>query len=158
MFTASMVLIMSAAMFMFYLQAICQRVLRREFAESYFQSVVNINRLAFPSVRSEVESLGSPRDFASLRTALQCDFAALTYLLKNTNNASRRYGSEDRLLMAYFRVMFLSLTLRHTFKLSEKSAVVKLTSVLQYFSNVVGQRTSALRLGNLATADYTANS
>ncbi len=154
MITASLILIMSVALFFFYFQVTCQKVLRREFAHNYFQSVVNVNRLAFPALRNSAEN---STNFASLRTALACDFSALTYLLKHANNVSRGYGLEERLLMVYFRLIFFCLTLRHLLRLREKPAILKLTAVLQYFSNVVGQRIGELRLGNLAASDYLLN-
>jgi hypothetical protein len=154
MILASLILMISAGLFMFYLETICQRVLRREFEYTYFTSVVNMNRLAFPTVRSEVEKLDSAGDYPGLRAALRGDYTALTYLLKHSNNSNLRVAPEERLLMAYFRAMMFFLTLCHFLKLSEKPAIIKLTSILQYFSNVIGLRMSELRLGNLTASDY----
>lgn len=156
MFMASLILILSAAMLMFYLQATCQKILRREFEHGYFQSVVNLNRLAFLAIQRELEHQDAPQDYEGLRASLRCDLTALTYLLKHANNASGGFAAEERLLVAYFRVMLFSLTLRHTFGLRQKPAIMKLTSILQYFSNVLGQRMCELRLGNLAASDYLA--
>jgi hypothetical protein len=36
----------------------------------------------------------------------------------------------------------------------ENKAILKLTSVLQYFANVVGQRVNAAKFGNLTASDY----
>ncbi len=154
MFMASLVLILSAAMFMFYLQAICQKILRRQFEHSFFKSVVNANRLAFPAIRMEAEGEGRLASYAEARTALKCDYSTLTYLLKHANNINSTFAAEERLLMAYFRAVFFSLTVRRFLGLKETPALMKLTAILQYFSNVVGQRTGQLRLGNLAASDY----
>jgi hypothetical protein len=79
---------------------------------------------------------------------LENDFLALTYLLKNAVNVDQRYSREERLLMLYFRLVFASLITRHWLRVHEKSAILKLTAILQYFANVVGQRVSNARFAN----------
>jgi len=85
---------------------------------------------------------------------LKCDFLALTYLLKNAVNVDQRYSREERLLMLYFRLVFASLITRHWLRVREKSAILKLTAILQYFANVVGQRVDTVRFANLTASDY----
>ncbi len=154
MFLASLILIISTALFLFYFQATCQKILRRKFDQEYFLSIVNANRLEFPSVRKALEEFDEPVDYARHRMTLKCDFLALTYLLKNAANVHQRYTREDRLLIAYFRVIFYMLVVRHWLRLREKPAILKLTAILQYFANVVGQRVNLVRFGNLAPSDY----
>ena len=50
MFMAALILIVSTGLFFFYLQVLCQKILRRQFAQEFSQSIVNANRLEFPSV------------------------------------------------------------------------------------------------------------
>jgi len=157
MILAALILILSTAMFFFYFQVTCQKVLRRQFDREYFQSIVNANRLEFPSWRKSLEEFGAPVDYPRLRMMLKCDFLALTYLLKNAANVNQRYSNEERLLILYFRWQFLSLAVRRLLKVGEKKAVLRLTSVLQYFANVVGQRVNTVRFGNLTAADYLLN-
>jgi hypothetical protein len=88
---------------------------------------------------------------------LRCDFLALTYLLKNAANVNQRYTYDERLLILYFRWQFLSLAARRLLRLGENTAILRLTSVLQYFANVVGQRVNAVKFGNLTAADYLLN-
>jgi hypothetical protein len=157
MILAALILILSTAMFFFYFQVTCQRILRREFDREYFQSIANANRLEFPSLRKSLEDFGPPVDYPRLRMMLKCDFLALTYLLKNAANVNQRYSNEERLLILYFRWHFLSLAVRRLLKVGEKKAILRLTSVLQYFANVVGQRVNTVRFGNLTAADYLLN-
>jgi hypothetical protein len=157
MILAALILILSTALFFFYFQVTCQKILRRQFDREYFQSIANANRLEFPSLRKSLEEFGAPADYPRLRMMLKCDFLALTYLLKNAANVSQRYSREERLLILYFRWQFLSLALRRLLKVGEKKAILKLTSVLQYFANVVGQRVNTIRFGNLTAADYLLN-
>jgi len=157
MILAALILILSTALFFFYFQVTCQKILRRQFDREYFQSIVNANRLEFPSLRKSLEEFGAPVDYPRLRMMLKCDFLALTYLLKNAANVNQRYSNEERLLILYFRWQFLSLAVRRLLKVGEKKAVLRLTSVLQYFANVVGQRVDTVKFGNLTAADYLLN-
>ena len=56
MFLASAILLFSVALFFFYLQATCEKVLARQFGQEYFQSIVDANRLEFPYVRKVLAS------------------------------------------------------------------------------------------------------
>ena len=151
---AAFILISSTALFFFYLQAACQRALNTKFEQEYFRSIVNANRLEFLSLRKELEEYGHAVDYGRLRMTLKCDFLALTYLLKNAANVNQSYSRDESLLMFYFRALFVIVAARRIFRLSEKKAVLKLTAILEYFANVVGQRVSQYRFGNLAPSDY----
>jgi hypothetical protein len=157
MILASLILIVSTALFLFYLQATCQSILRRQFKQEYFQSIVHANRLEFPSVRKALEEYDGPADYGRFRMTLKCDFLALTYLLKNAANANQRYTWEERLLILYFRAIYLFMIFRHGLRLREKHTIMNLTTILQYFANVVGQRVNLVRFGNLAPSDYLLN-
>ena len=157
MIVAALVLILSTALFFFYFQVTCQKILRRQFDREYFQSIANANRLEFPSLRKSLEEFGTPVDYSRLRMMLKCDFLALTYLLKNAANVNQRYSHEERLLILYFRWQFLSLAVRRLLRVGENKAILKLTSVLQYFANVVGQRVNAAKFGNFTASDYLLN-
>jgi hypothetical protein len=154
MLVAVLILILSAAMFFFYFQAACQRILRREFDREYFAPIVNANRLEFPSVRKAIEDFSAPLEYTRFRMMLKCDYLALTYLLKNAANANHRYSGEDRLLMVYYRLVTFSLSLRHLLRLGERQAILRMTSVLEYFGNVVGRRVNLAKLGDLSASDY----
>jgi len=154
MIVASMILVISVALLLFYVQAACQKILARQFDEAYFQSIVDANRLEFPFVRKALEEFDTPVDYPWVCMTLQCDYLALTYLLKNAANAKQRYTREERLLILYFRALFFSLFALHLFKLSERPAILKLTQVLQHFADVVGQRVNQVRFGDLNASDY----
>ena len=157
MFMAALILILSTALFFFYLQSVCQKVLRRRFEENYYQAIVNANGLEFPSVRKALAEFGNPVEYPRLMMTLKCDFLALTYLLKNAANVNQRYTYEERLLIFYFKWVFVSLITRHWLRLKETPAALKLTAILEYFANVVGERVNTVRFGNLTASDYLLN-
>jgi hypothetical protein len=149
-----LILAVSAGLLFFYLQTACQKILRRQFEEEYFQSIVKANRLAFAEIRVALDKGRRPFEYSRLHTALRCDFLTLAYMLKNAANPRQHFSGEERLLMAYFRCLMLALSVRHWFRLQERATVLKLAKVLEYFANVVGQRVSGVRFGNLSATDY----
>ena len=157
MFLPPLILVVSTGLLFFYLQAVCPKLLRRRFTQEFYQRIVNANRLEFPSVRKAIEDFGSPVEYSRLTVTLKCDFLALTYLLKNAANVYQRYSYEERLLILYFKLLYVSLVTRHWLRLRETSAALKLTTILQYFSNVVGERVNTVRFGNLKASDYLLN-
>jgi len=157
MFVLPLIVVVSTGLLFFYLQAVCPKLLRRRFTQEFYQRIVNANRLEFPSVRKAIEDFGSPVEYSRLTVTLKCDFLALTYLLKNAANVYQRYSYEERLLILYFKLLYVSLVTRHWLRLHETSAALKLTTILQYFSNVVGERVNTVRFGNLKASDYLLN-
>jgi hypothetical protein len=153
MFISALILILSMAFFFFYLQATCQRILRQQFDQEYYLRIVNANLLEFPTVRRALGDSNAPVDFARLRTMLECDFLAVTYLLKNAANVNQRYSRKERLLIFYFRLVFASLITRHWLRVREDTAIMKLTVILQYFANLVGQRVNTLTFAILTDSD-----
>jgi hypothetical protein len=145
---STMILVSSVALALFYFQATCENILNREFDGVRLKSVANAVRLEFLFVRKEMEEAkGRPIDYRWVSMALKCDYLALTYLMRNTGTYSRW----ERLLILYFRVLFLVVSAQHLLKLNEKRAILKLTTILNHFTSIVGERTGATQL-SLATA------
>ena len=157
MILAVLILILSTAMFFFYFQATCQKILRTQFDREYFRSIAKAHGLEFLGLRTSLSNAGAAVDYRQLCNALKCDYLALTYLLRNVANAKQRYSNRERLLMVYFRWLFVSLAARRLVNLGEKRAILRLTSILQYFANVVGQRAETVAFATLPAADYLPN-
>jgi len=150
------ILALSMAIFLFFFQTACEKILHRQFEREYFLSIANVIRLEFPSLQRALAEPGATLDYSRLPRMLKCDFNALTYLLKNTAGASQRCSWEERLLMLYFRWQLISLAARRILKVDEKKAALKVASILHYFANLVGQRVNAAGFGGLQ-ADYFAS-
>jgi len=148
---SAVIFIVSAALFLFYLQATCQKVLRREFDQPYFESIVRAYRLEFLSVRKAVQEAHAALDHRGIREMLQADFQTLNYLMKSA--VKRRCSPEERLLMLYFKTLFFSLGVRQAVGLRGRKPAQKLTVVLQYFANVVGQCADPRQYATFAPSD-----
>lgn len=132
MFGSIAVLIISTALLLFYIQATCHRLLERRFERPYFQPVVSTYRLEFLSLREA----GVQADAALVRTILEGDLLTLTCLM------TQGYSRGERVLLLYFWCVFCSLRIRQGLGLRQQAAVSKLTNILQYLSNVVGEHTA----------------
>lgn len=133
------ILILSTALFIFYVQTLCEKILRREFSRAYFQDVLNALDLEFPRLRMAVLDNANV-SYPQVRLALKSDYLTLTYLMKNGNPERRNFSRHEKLLITYFRALLLILPLRCAFHFHERQAVLKLTAILYHFANLVGER------------------
>lgn len=136
---AFLILVFSCALFFFYVQAVCERALRREFSRMYFREIVNAVQLEYPRYCAASASEGR-LEYSSARHALKCDFFTLSYLMKNSDPKRLRRSGVDKLLSLYFRLLFACLPICHVFRFKEEKAVLKLGAMLQYFANQVGEK------------------
>lgn len=149
MISAIAILILSTALFFFYIQTLCEQILRREFSRAYFRDVLEAIDLEFPRVRRAL-SASAPVNYHQMRLALKCDFLTLTYLVKNGNPKQRRLSWQEKLLVIYFRLTLYWLALRHVFGFREKDSFLKLTIILHHFANLVGERVSWMSAADMA--------
>jgi len=150
MFLSAVILMLLTGLLGFWFQADCRRILNRPFAQEYFQPVVSVHRFEFLLIRNASDDFAQPTEFFRLTSALKCDFLGLTYLLKHTANFKQSYTCEEFRLILYFRVLFAFLVTGHLLRWRERPALMKLTSILLYFANVVGERVNRSRFENLA--------
>jgi hypothetical protein len=144
---ATMILVVSLALGLLYLQATCQGILRREFDPERLKSIADAYRLEFLFVRREMEHGESPVDYRWVRMALKCDYLALSYLVKNA--ASTSYSGRERLLSVYFKALLVVLSVSHALRLNEKPTILRQTAVLNYFANVLGERVGKVQFSTL---------
>jgi hypothetical protein len=154
MVSTTLVLIGSLALLLFYLQQACEAILRRRFEDPLPDPIVDANRLEFPFVRKAIEEFDAPVDYSRFRVQLKCDYLALTYLLRNAANQRHRLSRPERMLAAYFGTLYGLLTLVHLFGMPEKAIFLKMTAVLEYFANVLGERIKQVRFGELTASEY----
>lgn len=133
------ILIFSTALFIFYIQTLCEKVLRREFSRAYFQDILNTIDLEFPRLRQAILN-NADVSYPQIQLLLRSDYLTLTYLMKKGNPERGHFSWHERLVIGYFRVLLLVLPIRYAFHYQERQAVIKLTCILHYFANLVGER------------------
>lgn len=148
MVSSIIILVLSTALFFFYLQTLCEKILSREFSRAYSQDVLSVIDLEFPRLLQAM-SANAAISYKQIRSALECDFFTLRYLVKNGDPKRRRLSWQERLLVNYFRALMLILPLRYTFHLRERQSVMKLTRILYHFANLVGERVTTFNGSNM---------
>jgi hypothetical protein len=133
------ILLFSTALFIFYIQTLCEKILRREFIRPYFQDVLNAIDLEFPRLREAILN-NADIGYAQIKLAIKSDYFTLTYLMKKGNPKQSQFSWHERLLIGYFRILLLILPIRYAFHFHERNAVIKLTTILHHFTNLVGER------------------
>lgn len=143
-----LIAVLSGALFFFYIQAVCEKVLRREFSRPYFEDVLKAMPLEYPSILAAL-SQGSSLEYSNACLALKCDFMTLAYVLKNGDRACSSLSRRERALFLYFRFLLFCLPIRNALNLHEQEAVLKLSTMLQFFANLVGERLTVTAVGSL---------
>jgi hypothetical protein len=143
MVTSILILIASAALLLFYVQATCERILGRTFENLLLDLIVEANRLEFLGLKQALTDPNSKIDFQVCRAQLENDCDALTHLLKHAANGSGRFSARERLLTLYFRALSVVVNV------GGRPVLLKMTAVLEYFANVVGERIQGARFANV---------
>lgn len=141
MIVSILILVFSTALFLFYVQTLCESVLRREFSFPYFEEIVKAIQLEYPRVRDSVAS-NTSLDYSDTRLALECDFMTLSYLLRKCDRTRQHLSWHEKMLLRYFRFQLFSMSVRHALKLQERGTVLRSVTILQHFANLVGERFS----------------
>jgi len=141
-----MFLISSAAVGLFYLQATCESILRREFDHVRLRSFANSCRLEFFFVVKEIEESGGVVDNRRVRAALKCDYLALTFLLKN---AAGTGSGRERILMVYFRVLFFVASVQQLAGVKGERVIEKLSNILRHFAGLLSEQAHQIQFDNL---------
>lgn len=134
---------MSGAMLVFWLRSASQSVLRQRFEQDFSPEVAEANQLEFLVIRKALA--GAPEgigDHRNVLAALEQDYQALCYLLRNAATVHvGRYSRSERLLILDFKLLALWVRLSPGLGFQGwRSGLLEMTTILQYFGNVVGQR------------------
>ena len=152
-----LIFVISVALLLFYLQAACERIIGREFEESLAQPVIEGNKLSFLQIRRALENGDAPVDCARFQVQLRGDFAALVHLLCSAGTGRRRLSSAERTGAIYFRALSALSAVCQLFGIDARSLLLKMTSVLEFFANLLGERTRRVRFGRLTPAEQTSS-
>ncbi|MGH9863319.1 MAG: hypothetical protein ACRD35_07845 [Candidatus Acidiferrales bacterium] len=142
-FVSVSILVISMAMLVLWLRSASQSVLRRRFEQDYSAEVAEANQLEFLTIRRALSSVPEEvADYRGMLAALERDYQALSYLLRNAATVHvGRYSRAERLLIMDFRLLAFSVLLSRTLGWRGwRSSLLEMTTILQYFGNVVGQR------------------
>jgi hypothetical protein len=140
----SVFIFLSSLAFLFsWLRAVSRAALRQTFERDYSADVAEASQLEFLAIRHALQECPEEiADYSGVLTTLERDYEALTYLLRNAGTVHvGKYSRAERLLMLDFQLLRFWVRVKRLLGLqSWHSALLEMTSILQYFGNVMGQR------------------
>ncbi len=139
-----LIIIVSAALLVYWFRYTCLLILRMRGGKDYAAGFAAANDLSYNIVRRRAEGETSGRALARLEESLERDYRLLTYLLRATAGAQvAGLTVEQRMLMFDYRVMRLvSLVTRRLWPPKARAAVLEMTDVLRHLANDLGERAS----------------
>ena len=152
---SALILVFSAALLLFYLQAACERIIGRPFEEPLAHPVIEGNKLTFLQIRRALQTPDATIDCARFQIQLESEFADLIRLLRCAGTGRRRLSGDERTGAIYFRMLSALLSIGRLFALQGRPLILKMTSVLEFFANLLGERTRRVRFGQLTPAERT---
>lgn len=126
-----------------WLRSATQSILRQRFEHRYSEEVAEANQLEFLAIREALR--GNPAavsEHDDVLDALERDYEALSYLLRNAATLHvGRYSPSERLLLLDFQLLRLRARIARALGVGNwRSVLLEMTTILEYFGNVVGQR------------------
>ncbi len=142
-FISVFILLSSLAFLFSWLRAVSRAALRQTFERDYSADAAEASQLEFLAIRRALQECPEEiADYSGVLTTLERDYEALTYLLRNAGTVHvGKYSRAERLLMLDFQLLRFWVRVKRLLGLqSWHSALLEMTSILQYFGNVMGQR------------------
>lgn len=142
-FVSVFILISSLALLFLWARSVTRSILETPFQQDYSREVAEANRLEFLNVRQALGGeLDQSSDFRDALSALERDYEALSYLLRNAATLHvGRYTRAERLLIFDFHLLRVWARFSRLLGFQAwRSSLRRMTTILEYFGNVVGQR------------------
>ena len=141
-----LIVVISSALFVYWFRYTVILILRTRPARDYAPQVAAANRLSFIEIRQRLHAQVEAESLGGFSKSLQQDYRMLKYLLGHAaTGQAGRYTAELRLLMANFRILAWCCAAVLRFRPeAAKMALLEMSSILEYFANVMGRRVASL--------------
>lgn len=145
MLASILIILVSAALLVYWFRYTCLLILRTRTGKDYATSVAAVNDLAFLGVQGPALETASAADLAAIKRSLERDYRLLTYLLKQASSVNvGGLTIEQRMLMFDFWLMRQFFTLTRGLAVSQaRAAVVEMADVLNHLANAMGEKVQA---------------
>jgi len=137
----------SGAALLFWLHAALQTIARGCGGSKVSAEVAVANHLCYRVIRLALETDSEqPGDARACIAALERDYSALTYLLRNAATVHiGRYTTREHLLVMDFQLLRLAVRVQHALNWPGwRTRLLEMSRILEYFGDTVGQRFEAL--------------
>jgi hypothetical protein len=141
--TTAIITASSAMLFAYWFRYTCKLILSARTTRDYAGAVVMANQLSFPVLQVMLRDASPNLD--QIQASLDRDYKLLSYLLKNSSNASTGDAAlEKRMLDIDYRLMRVWYSVSRTFSPAiARRALDEMTMVVAHFANSMGERAIA---------------
>jgi hypothetical protein len=141
--TTAIITASSAMLFAYWFRYTCKLILSARTTRDYAGAVVMANQLSFPALQAMLRDASPNLD--QIQASLDRDYKLLSYLLKNSSNASTGDAAlEKRMLDIDYRLMGVWYSVSRTFSPAiARRALDVMTMVVAHFANSMGERAIA---------------
>jgi hypothetical protein len=131
----------SVLLFGYWFRYTCLLILSAKTTRDYAGDMAMANQLSFLEVQAQLRE-GVSAELDSLQTALDRDYALVTYLLRHAAHSSQTESLvETRMLELNYRLMGAWYHVSRRFSLeASRRALEEMSLVVAHFANVVGER------------------
>ena len=130
----------SLLLFGYWFRYTCLLILSAKTTQDYACEVAAANQLSFLEVQATLRE-GAPAELDPLQTALDRDYAVVTYLLKNAARAAGHQSVETRMLAMNYRLMRAWSRLSRQFSLeASRRALEEMSQVVAHLANIMGEQ------------------
>ena len=137
----SVITVSSALLFGYWFRYTCLLILSAKTTRDYAADIAAANQLNFLQVQSQLRE--NPADLDRLQSALDRDFAVVTYLIQNASGQGE-WGIENRMLQLNYRLMGTWCRVSRSFSPEAgRRALDEMSMIISHFANAMGERAAA---------------
>jgi len=137
----SIITVSSVLMLGYWFRYSCLLILSAQTTRDYAADIATANQLGFLQVQAQLRE--NPIDLDRLQSALNRDFALVTYLIQNASGQGE-WGMEDRMLQLNYRLMGAWCSISRSFSPEAgRRALDEMSMIISHFANAMGERAAA---------------
>jgi hypothetical protein len=137
----SIITVSSVLMLGYWFRYSCLLILSAQTTRDYAADLATANQLSFLQVQAQLRE--NPVDLDRLQSALDRDFALVTYLIQNASGQGE-WGMEDRMLQLNYRLMGAWCSISQSFSPEAgRRALDEMSMIISHFANAMGERAAA---------------
>ena len=137
----SIITVSSVLMLGYWFRYSCLLILSAQTTRDYAADIATANQLSFLKVQAQLRE--NPIDLDRLQSALNRDFAVVTYLIQNASGQGE-WGMEDRMLQLNYRLMGAWCSISRSFSPEAgRRALDEMSMIISHFANTMGERATA---------------
>ena len=137
----SVITVSSALLFGYWFRYTCLLILSAKTTRDYAADIATANQLSFLQVQAQLRE--NPVELDRLQSALDRDFALVTYLIQNASGQGE-WGMEDRMLQLNYRLMSTWCSFSQRFSPEAgRRALDEMSMIVSHFANSLGEQAAA---------------